>query len=118
MKILVIDDDLDNLNMLREVLKRQHEVLTATKGSDGLKVLSENLDTHILITDRQMPEMDGVQVIAWAKTIVPNIRACLMSGAMDDYSRMSAIRAGAERTLNKPFSVTELREWVNGQKAP
>ena len=65
MKILIIDDSLMDRKLLINALKRaniDNEVLQASNGEDGLRILNENsFDVCIVLLDWQMPKMDGIQ---------------------------------------------------------
>jgi diguanylate cyclase (GGDEF)-like protein/PAS domain S-box-containing protein len=115
MKILIIDDDADNRNMLRELFAAEgYEVATAIDGDDGLrKILSER--PSLVITDVLMPGMDGFQLL---RTIRKNeafkdIPVIFYTGSyLDKKDRELAAEAGVTRYLIKPLMPSQLMHVV------
>ncbi|MFC1493612.1 response regulator, partial [candidate division KSB1 bacterium] len=59
--LLVVDDEQNTLNGLREILTEEgYNVLTSPTAEEGLKLLQEN-EIHLVITDMKMPGMDGME---------------------------------------------------------
>ncbi len=62
-RILIIDDDTQILDMLRQTLEREgHEVVNASDGKEGLRLYREKA-TDLIITDLIMPEKEGIETI-------------------------------------------------------
>ena len=111
-KIIVVEDDIHILELLTRVLnKNGHEVLAAYSGLDGLRQATIH-QTDILITDLQMPEMDGLQLIAEIKLKFPDAKIIAMSGNKKEYLD-TAKTLGAAITLSKPFQNKALIEAVD-----
>jgi pilus assembly protein CpaE len=108
--ILVIDDDLDLLNMLRLMLERGgHKVTTTADGADGL-LKAEALRPDLAIIDVMMPGMHGYQVCrklrenpATAHTIV-----LILTARAQPVDRQAALEAKADDYMSKPVSPNEL----------
>jgi CheY-like chemotaxis protein len=63
-KVLIVDDNADNLTLLSHVLRKMnHEAVPACNGVDALALLQEKQDINFIITDLEMPEMDGEEFI-------------------------------------------------------
>jgi YesN/AraC family two-component response regulator len=60
--ILIVDDEPEMLYSLRNLLRREFEVFTATSGEEGIKVLQEH-EIHLVMTDQRMPNMTGVELL-------------------------------------------------------
>ncbi len=112
-KILAIDDDQDNLDVLQVVVKDAIpgiEVFTSTNGQKGLELaLAEAPD--VILLDIVMPGMDGFAACRRLKADerLKNIPVVFMTAAKTDKeSRIKALEAGGEGFLPKPYEVEEL----------
>ncbi|WP_372983021.1 response regulator [Marinobacter sediminum] len=110
--ILILDDDEQILLMTRTMLEREgYQVTTATRGQDALATL-ENQAPALLITDILMPAMDGIDVINECRKRFPQLAILAMSGGRRkisaEFNLKSARMLGAEATLAKPFSKSQL----------
>ena len=103
-RILVIEDDSEVREMIREILAREgHEVIEAVDGSEGVQIYT-NDPTEIVITDIMMPEKDGVETIRELKQQDPNLRVVAVTGFRGSFNRLPAAEfVGAQKTLVKPF---------------
>jgi DNA-binding response OmpR family regulator len=115
-RVLVVDDDENFGQIIAETLMAAgYEVQTA---DDGLRGYLRYLDQQpeIVLTDIQMPELDGLEMIRCIRTINPDVKAIYISGAISQY-REALISEGREHgalVLNKPFSRTDLLASMNG----
>jgi two-component system, chemotaxis family, chemotaxis protein CheY len=110
-RIIVIDDnDAVRLTMRRTLERAGHEVLEASDGEAGLKLLAET-GAPLVITDIFMPGQDGIVTVRRIRKEFPGVRVIAVSGG-DATGRMDlrkdAELLGAERTLRKPFAPAEL----------
>jgi DNA-binding response OmpR family regulator len=115
-KVLVVDDDENFGQIMAETLiAAGYEVQTA---DDGLHGYLRNLDQQpeIVLTDIQMPELDGLEMIRCIRTINPNVKAIYISGAMTQYQEalISEWKDHGALILNKPFSRKDLLASMNG----
>jgi len=122
-RIIVIDDEQDVCEVLREVLERAgFEVETAASSDDGLELLRNN-GADIVITDIIMPGKDGVETVNDIRKEFPNTRVIVISGGgnvIPMEHEQSATRAsdnlasttGADVTLTKPFDRREILDAV------
>ncbi|MBC8051498.1 MAG: response regulator [Sphingobacteriaceae bacterium] len=84
-RILVIDDNQTNLTILRTQLELWKLIpTTASSGKEALRLLSESTDFHLIITDMQMPEMDGIGLSRSIKEKYPHIPIILLSSVGDE----------------------------------
>ena len=114
-RIIVIDDNEAARSTMRRVLERVgHEVLEASDGAAGLKLLAETGVT-LVITDIFMPGQDGIVTLGRIRKEFPGVRVIAVSGG-DATGRIDLRRdaelLGAARTLRKPFAPAELRRAV------
>ena len=114
-RILIIDDDVQILKMLRKTLEHEgHEVIDAANGNKGLRLYRED-PTDLIITDIIMPEKEGIETIVELRREFPEVKIIAMSGGghgeAESYLHM-AKGLGAQRTLTKPFGMEELLEAI------
>jgi CheY-like chemotaxis protein len=110
-KVLVADDDVRNIFSLTKILeKHKMQVISAIDGKEALQELEKNPDTHIVLMDIMMPEMDGFEAIAkirqqpkWRNLPVIAVTAKAMTG-----DREKCIKAGASDYISKPVDVDQL----------
>lgn len=114
-KVLVVDDNLQFLDLLREVLvSNGYEVMHTTSSKDAENKFIEFVP-DIVVTDIVMPEFDGIELMLKLRSINPDIRVIAISGGnsgyADTYLRM-AKKLGADTILNKPFQMSTFIEQV------
>jgi len=103
-RVLVVDDEATIPVMLRKVLERAgHEVLTSVDAQDAFKVLAGH-DIEVLLVDKNMPGANGVEVIAAARQLRPDIGVVLMT-ANPELSLVRELKLDAY--LPKPFKQLE-----------
>jgi len=113
MKVLVIEDNADLRDYLRQALKLEgHEVLSARNGKEALSML-DGKAFDAVVTDLFMPEMDGIETITALRRRLPDARVIAISGRPGvDYLTV-ARELGVKHTLRKPFEIEELLEALN-----
>ena len=107
--ILVVDDDATTLDILKEALGSfGYCCRTANDGFDALGLIrSETFSATIC--DIQMPGMDGLEVMAQARKIAPDIPFIVITGFAEEYVYDQIIEAGAADFIQKPIKLGELR---------
>ncbi|MEO9031971.1 MAG: response regulator, partial [Ginsengibacter sp.] len=100
-KILVVDDNLTNLAILKNQLELWNLVpVLAESAGEGLQILSKKTDIELVLTDMQMPEMDGVEFAKNIKRLHFSIPVILLSSVGEDYTQNYAQLFTS--ILNKP----------------
>jgi DNA-binding response OmpR family regulator len=112
MKILIIEDDKTVRDFITSTLEEaNHRVIEAENGLIGMKILHENKDTDLVITDIIMPEKEGIEIIRDIRNQYQGIKIIAISGGgrivPEDYLAL-AETFGAHKTLKKPFKASEL----------
>lgn len=110
--ILIVEDNRDLAVILRDLLSLEHEVRTAWRGEDAVRMVRERAP-DLVIMDLQLPGMDGLETSRWIKREAPipilvltalaaagDPEAVLASGCCDAY-------------MAKPASLMEIRNKVN-----
>ena len=111
-KLLVIDDNEQFVSILNSFLSQKHDVITAYKGFDGLKVFEAhqgNID--LVITDLVMPEISGVGVISFIKKKYPGTPVIAITGG-GKHPGAVAMDYDADMVLDKPFDFVDLDRHV------
>lgn len=111
--ILVVDDEPNYLIVLSELLRDEgFEVFTASSGKDGMSQVLE-VDLDLVLTDMQMPVMNGLQFLDAIKEINTNLPVIMITAFAEVDKAVAAMQAGAFNYLAKPFSNDELLVNVN-----
>lgn len=112
-RILVIDDDSIIRTLLSNLLhKAGHEVDTAVDGITGLNLALE-VQPDIVITDYQMPGINGLEVLENLHHQSPSIPVIMLTAHGDMALTIKSMQAGAYDYLEKPIKVDELMKIVN-----
>ena len=107
--ILLVDDDRNILFLLSEALKKYNYDLTMANGGEkALKVLDEKR-FDLIISDLQMPRVDGLDVLKVGKEKNPDTEVLIITGYGSVKSAVNAMKLGAFEYLSKPVDVEELR---------
>jgi len=106
--ILTVDDDPDLRELVRELLTAQgYIVATAADGFSALKIL-KTFHIDLLLSDLQMPGMDGVDLIRRARAANPALIGVLLTSALTDDPDATMAAAGASAYLIKPADLEQL----------
>ena len=111
-KILIVDDEEDLLDLLRDSLKlKKHEVVTAQNGSEALTYAELNRDIDLVITDLHMPVMDGDYMCEQIYKIedFKNLPVFVISAEKNQrYVDIANDMAKPVRYFKKPFNLKEV----------
>ncbi len=108
--ILLVDDEINNLQLIKRTLRGKYNILTASQGEEGLQVLKENLDKIcLIISDHKMPVMEGTEFLRRANEIAPDIIKILLTGFTDIEILTDAVnKCNLFQYITKPFDPNEL----------
>ncbi|RME79334.1 MAG: response regulator [Chloroflexi bacterium] len=111
--VLVVDDELRIIELMRHALERTFncQVVTATTVKDALKHLAVQ-PFDLLITDYKMPEMDGLIFARLARQITPDIEVVILTGYTDAHLLQAAEELSIRYILSKPVRLAEVRKAV------
>lgn len=97
----------------RAIAMDGHEIVTAQDGAEALEILTrEGGAFDLLLTDIQMPVMDGIALALSAARDFPRLTILLMTGFADQRERASNLNALVHDVVTKPFSVADIRTAV------
>ena len=112
-KILIVDDETENLRALERIFRNEHEVLTASSAVEALAAL-ESHDVALLISDQRMPEMSGIELLSRTVSLRPHMVRILLTGYTDVNSLIEAINCGhVYKYVTKPWNNEELMVTVS-----
>jgi PAS domain S-box-containing protein len=103
MRVLHVDDEPDFGELTAKFLEKEDErieVLTATSGTDGLKTLQRE-DIDCIVSDYQMPAMDGLELLAAVREEYPDLPFILFTGKGSEEIASEAITAGVTEYIQK-----------------
>jgi DNA-binding NtrC family response regulator len=107
-RLLLVDDDEVFLRPLHRTLElKGYEVLPVQSAEEALDTLKTE-DVDLVLTDRRLPGMDGVELVRQIKTEHPDLAVVVMTAYGTIESAVEAMRLGAEDYLVKPFEAAEL----------
>ncbi len=102
-KILCVDDDPNILQGYKRALRKDFEITIAEGGLEGLAVIKSEGPFAVVVSDMQMPEMNGVQFLKHVKEISPETVRVMLTGNADQETAMKAVNEGnIFRFLTKP----------------
>jgi signal transduction histidine kinase len=115
-QILLVDDNADMRDYLKQLLSDRWQVETAANGAIALNLIQQQLP-DLVLTDVMMPEMDGFQLLSAlrANPITQSIPIILLSARSGEEATVEGLEAGADDYLIKPFSARELIARVETQ---
>ena len=109
-KVLCVDDEPGVLQSLTRLLKKDFEVYTAASAEDGLKVLEDQADMAVIVSDYRMPGMNGIEFLKEARSMTPSAARTILSGQIDINELSEAInKAEIHRFFLKPWENDYLR---------
>ncbi|MEM9904404.1 MAG: response regulator [Cyanobacteria bacterium P01_D01_bin.44] len=112
-RMLVVDDEPDNLDLLYRTFRREYKVLRAASGVEALEVLAAEGEVAVIISDQRMPEMKGTEFLSKTVPTFPDTVRIILTGFTDVEDLVEAINAGqVYRYITKPWDPEELRNVV------
>lgn len=112
-KLLVVDDEPDNLDLLYRTFYRQFRVLRAESGHAALEILEKQPDVAVIISDQRMPGMSGTEFLRQTAVQHPNIMRIILTGYTDVEDLVDAINQGKVfKYVTKPWEASELKNVV------
>jgi len=113
-KLMIVDDERDNLDLLYRTFRREFKVYKASDPIEALDILDQEGEMAVMISDQSMPEMTGTQLFDKTTERFPNTKCILLTGYsegdmdQEDSNRQNVVF----RCIMKPFSPDELKAVV------
>jgi two-component system response regulator HydG len=106
--ILIVDDNFDMLDLVQRHIKSfNYHTYKASSVNEAIDILKYNV-INLLITDLNMPEINGLELIKFAEEHYPELPKLVITGMPSINNAINAIKSGALDYLSKPFTADEL----------
>lgn len=113
LKLLVVDDEPDNLDLLYRTFRRDFTVFRAKSGTEALDLLDKEGEMAIIISDQRMPKMNGTELLSRTVERFPDTIRMVLTGYTDVEDLVSAINSGKVfKYITKPWNSRKLKEVV------
>ena len=114
-KVLVVDDELEVRQVLREFLSRRgYDVTTASGGAEAVAIV-ETVKPDLILLDVAMPDMDGVETLKRIVAIKPTLAVIMVTANSDIGTTSKLLALGAVDYVPKPFDLDYLDQAVSTQ---
>jgi CheY-like chemotaxis protein len=110
-RVMVVDDEPLNLDLLRRTLQRQFDIVEADSAADALRWLEGNGgEVALILCDQLMPGQNGTELAELVRRRWPSIRFVLVTGVDEHDDVVAARRAGiVDEVVAKPWNAKALR---------
>ncbi len=122
-KVLIVDDDMRNIFALTSILKaRGMAVIYAENGIQGVQLIKDNPDTHLILMDTMMPEMDGLEAIREIRKLpeFKNLPIISLTAKAMKGDREKCLESGASDYITKPVNEENLlavmHDWLKNSE--
>ncbi len=113
LKLMVVDDESDNLELLYRTFWRDFQVFRADGADQALEILAQEGEMAIIISDQRMPMMNGTEFLGKIVDLFPDTIRILLTGYTDVEDLVEAINSGkVYRYITKPWNPGKLKEIV------
>jgi serine phosphatase RsbU (regulator of sigma subunit)/CheY-like chemotaxis protein len=114
LKLMVVDDEPDNLDLLYRTFRRDFQVYKADSALSALEVLDEQGEMAVIISDQRMPEMNGTEFLGKTVERFPDTIRILLTGYTDVEDLVEAINSGQVfKYITKPWNPEDLKLVIN-----
>ena len=109
-RIIIVEDNVELLMMMRHLLSRKYNVVTARNGKEAIEVIQKT-ELDLIISDVMMPVMDGYELVKYVKNSSDygHLPIILLTAKTQETDREEGLSIGADSYMTKPFKVKELQ---------
>jgi DNA-binding NarL/FixJ family response regulator len=113
-KVFLVDDEIAVRQGLRMRMELEPDLVVVGEAGDGITAVkaAQALDPDVVVTDVEMPKMDGITAIEWLREVVPSASAIVLSVYDDESARARARAAGAKAFVGKQEGVEHLLDVI------
>lgn len=113
LKLMVVDDEPDNLDLLYRTFRRDFQVYKANNARKALDILAQEGEMAVIISDQRMPEMNGTEFLSLTVEKFPDTIRILLTGFTDVEDLVEAINSGQVfKYITKPWNPERLKALV------
>ena len=107
--ILVVEDNVELLMLMKQLLSRKYKVETARHGREAVELI-EKTELDLIISDVMMPVMDGYELVKYVKNSVGyrHLPIIMLTAKTQETDKIDALTVGADEYMTKPFKMKEL----------
>lgn len=110
LRLMVVDDEPDNLDLLYRTFRREYDVIKADSAIAALEILEQQGEMAIIISDQRMPEMLGTEFLSKTVDRFPDTIRIVLTGYTDVEDLVEAINAGKVfKYITKPWNPDQLK---------
>lgn len=114
LKLMVVDDELDNLDLLYRTFWRDYQVYRASNADEALSILDQQGEMAVIISDQRMPDMNGSELLRLTVSRFPDTIRILLTGFTDVEDLVDAINSGQVfKYITKPWNPHQLKSLVS-----
>ena len=120
MKLLVVDDESDvqflfQQKFRKEIKAGEIQIIFALNGISALEIIDsfENKADYLILTDINMPEMNGIELLKRVKTKYPELKVFMITAYGDEHNLNMARTLGADDYFTKPLQFELLKERIS-----
>lgn len=112
--VLLVDDEAKTLLALQRIFRHEpYKIICTESGVEGLKLLEQNQNVSVIVTDQRMPVMCGTEFLANSRQLAPDAVRILLTSYTDAKTTIDAInQGGATHFISKPWDDTVLMQTV------
>ncbi len=112
--ILIVEDDIDNLEFLRQLLvKYGANVLLACSGEEAISIVKSNKKINLVLMDIRLPDMDGFETTQKIKKLNPNLPVIAQTAYAMSNDKENCLNKGCDDYISKPLNKSILFQKIN-----
>jgi PAS domain S-box-containing protein len=112
-KLLIVDDEADNLDLLQRIFHREYLIFRAKNGFEALAILEQETDIGVIVSDQRMPMMSGTELLSQVAEIYPDTLRIILTAHTDVRDLVEAInQSKVFKYITKPYQVKDLVQVV------
>lgn len=117
-RILVVDDERAAIFLVQQIFRKEirnesYELSFVENGAEALDLLEKDPDFHLVLSDINMPRMDGLTMLSHISESYPDLRVIMVTAYSDMEKIRKSMRFGAYDYLIKPIDPEDLKESVD-----
>lgn len=110
--ILLVDDERFFRDSLAKYLSTRYRILSASNGNEAMRAINENRDINLIISDMEMPEMNGIELLEKLNHDKLDIPTIVLTGSATMNKASAVMRLGAYDYLTKPVDLDQLESSI------
>jgi DNA-binding NtrC family response regulator len=118
-KVLIVDDDIQVLTMLKTLLaKAGVECTVCTCAQEALSILEITSSIKLCLLDISMPDITGIELLERIQKVIPSVQVIMITGLTDIQTAKKCMVLGAKDYITKPFDMEYLQTSVLAEIIP